>query len=191
MVADGAGGIVVGWNSLGTSGGFDVSAQRLAADGTRVWSPGPRKLASLAHIVWQLGLVPDGTGGVVTSWVDLQNFTAPFTISAERVFGTGTLDAPLAATALHGVRCSPLPAHAGDAITLRFVLAQQGHASVRVMDVSGRLVRTLTVAAASPGEQAVPWDALDDSGRRVRPGLYLVRVDGPGTQTSGRAVVAE
>jgi flagellar hook assembly protein FlgD len=93
--------------------------------------------------------------------------------------------------ALHGVRCSPSPARAGDAITLRFVLAQQGHASVRVLDVSGRLVRTLALPSASPGEQAISWDTLDQSGRRVRPGLYLVRVDGPGTQTNGRAVVVQ
>jgi hypothetical protein len=128
---------------------------------------------------------------VIASWVDSQNFANPFTLAAERVFGTGTLDAPRPVSALHGVRCSPSPARAGDAITLRFVLAQQGHASVRVLDVSGRLVRTLTLPSASPGEQAIAWDALDQSGRRVRPGLYLVRVDGVGAQLSGRAVVAE
>jgi hypothetical protein len=191
MVSDGAGGVVLGWNAQRTPGGYDVSAQRLAADGTRYWSPEPRVLASLPHIVWQLGLVPDGTGGVVASWVDTENFAGPFTVAAERVFGTGTLDVPLAVPALHGVRCSPSPARAGDAITLRFVLAQQGHASVRVLDVSGRLVRTLALPSASPGEQAISWDTLDQSGRRVRPGLYLVRVDGPGTQTNGRAVVVE
>jgi len=141
--------------------------------------------------VWQLGLVPDGTGGVVASWVDTENFTAPFTVAAERVFGTGTLDAPFPLPAPHGVRCSPSPARAGETVTLRFVLAQQGHASVRLLDVSGRLVRTLSLPFASAGEQGIPWDALDESGRRVRPGLYLVRVDGPGTQSSGRAVVAE
>ena len=203
LLADGAGGVVIGWNALGTSGGFDISAQRLAADGTRLWSSGSCVMSSLANRAWQLGLVPDGTGGAVASWVNYLGDAIPHTVAAQRVMGTGTLDVPRVGRSLHGIRCAPSPARAGEAITLRFAMGEPGTASVGVFDVSGRLVRSLALAigigpgdAARAGpfvrEQALVWDGLDDQGRRVPPALYLVRVQATGSgEASGRAVVVQ
>ena len=191
MVSDGNGGAVLGWNAYGVAPGFDVSAQRIAGDGTMLWTPGPRALASLPNIVHQLALVPDGTGGVVASWLDTHGFSSSPTIAAERVLGTGTLDVPPPVSTLRGVHCSPTPARTGDAITVRFVLPEPGPVHVRVLDITGRLVRTLPPPAPSAGEHTLVWDARDAKGQRVRPGLYLVQVEARGLESTGRVLVVE
>jgi hypothetical protein len=199
MIPDGSGGVVIAWNAQGASTGFDISAQRLAADGSRVW-PAPRVLASLPSIAWQMGIVPDGTGGAVASWLNYLGSTTPYTIAAERVMGTGTLDVPVPHAALHRVLCAPSPAHAGEAITLRFSMEEPGTASVGVFDVRGRLVRSLLLDIGfGPGdvhahffEQALVWDGLDSQGRRVPPAVYVVRVQVSGVgEAIGRVVVVQ
>ena len=63
---------------------------------------------------------------------------------------------------------------------------------VGVYDLSGRKVRGLGGVGGTPsGEHAVPWDGRDDEGRRVGPGLYLVRVSVPtDAGASGAALAA-
>lgn len=55
-------------------------------------------------------------------------------------------------------------------------LTEPTRVSVRVYDVSGRLVRTLADMVAPGGESAISWDGRDDHGRLKSRGLYLVRV---------------
>ena len=50
----------------------------------------------------------------------------------------------------------------------------RGPVSMRVVDVRGRLVRTLDVDSSS-GEHAVRWHGTDDRGQRVPAGVYLVQ----------------
>ena len=46
-----------------------------------------------------------------------------------------------------------------------------------VYDVRGREVRTLLSGqTVEPGPVVVPWDATDESGRRVASGVYLFRL---------------
>jgi hypothetical protein len=48
---------------------------------------------------------------------------------------------------------------------------------VSLHDLGGRRVRELAKPYASPpGRHDLVWDGRDDAGRRVRPGVYLVRV---------------
>jgi hypothetical protein len=59
---------------------------------------------------------------------------------------------------------------------------------LRVLDPVGRLVRTID---ATPGVEGAAWnwDGRDGSGRPVPPGVYFLRVDGPGrARASGRVV---
>ena len=53
-----------------------------------------------------------------------------------------------------------------------------------VHDVRGRIVRHLVGNAALSG--GAVWDARDDGGRTVRPGLYLITVAAGGQERSGR-----
>ena len=60
--------------------------------------------------------------------------------------------------------------------TVYFDLAQAGPVTVRVYSVSGRLVRTLVSGEMAAGQHQVMWDGIDDAGRSVASGTYLVQL---------------
>jgi parallel beta-helix repeat protein len=73
---------------------------------------------------------------------------------------------------------SPWPNPAGGAVSLRLGItakAAGGATSVRVFDTAGRLVRNLHEGPHEAGVLALTWDLLDGTGRKVAPGIYLVR----------------
>ncbi|MBN2607871.1 MAG: hypothetical protein JXA64_02060 [Candidatus Fermentibacteraceae bacterium] len=68
------------------------------------------------------------------------------------------------------------PSPAMSIATVRFSLAQAGHARVDVFDLSGRAVATLASGELAAGSHSLVWNLLDDSGMPVPSGLYHVRV---------------
>jgi len=95
-------------------------------------------------------------------------------------------NAPVAASHL-----SAAPNPFGGGTTIRYALARTGHADVRVYDLAGRQVRQLVDGTVPAGEHAVPWNGRDDSGQRVRPGVYLYRVRAGGVAEARRVVVLD
>ena len=75
---------------------------------------------------------------------------------------------------------APTPNPFRSTTTVRFVTAVESPVTVRVHDVSGRLVRTLLSRSVEPGDHRVIWDGKDGEGRRVSPGVYFVRVTAAG-----------
>ncbi len=73
---------------------------------------------------------------------------------------------------------------------VRFTLpagAGPGAADLRVLDLAGRTIRRLWSGALLPGEfRTAAWDGLDDQGRAVRPGLYLLGLEAAGQRSSLR-----
>jgi probable HAF family extracellular repeat protein len=71
-----------------------------------------------------------------------------------------------------------------------FTLARAGRASLVLVDVSGRIVRTLADGELGAGPQAIGWDGRDQGGTRVAPGIYHARlVTAQGTLVRRFAVV--
>lgn len=68
------------------------------------------------------------------------------------------------------------------------VPAPGGVVSLRVFDVSGRLVRSLVRGFNAPGRKRVLWDGRDDAGNRLPLGIYLLSFEAPGTSVSRKAV---
>ncbi len=66
---------------------------------------------------------------------------------------------------------SPNPFSAITIIAYR--LPQASHASLRIYDTSGRLVRTIVSGRQNAGPHTVNWNARDESGARVAPGIYF------------------
>ena len=52
--------------------------------------------------------------------------------------------------------------------------------SLTVFNISGMKVRTLVRDALDAGPQEATWNGRDDAGRRVTPGIYVVRLRTPG-----------
>jgi len=91
------------------------------------------------------------------------------------------------------VLLSPNPYHAGrGSLIVRApgaLVAQSS--SIRIVDASGRVVRTLdrNAFAVTDGEASGMWDGRDAGGRVAAPGVYFFVVAGPGAQMAARMVV--
>jgi hypothetical protein len=48
--------------------------------------------------------------------------------------------------------------------------------SLKVYDLTGRLIRTLVDEPQEPGYYKVSWDGEDDSGKRIAPGVYFYKL---------------
>jgi len=59
---------------------------------------------------------------------------------------------------------------------IAFDLPRAGHATLRVYDLAGRLVRTLADADLPSGRHIFEWDGRNSAGRTVAAGTYLYRL---------------
>jgi len=60
--------------------------------------------------------------------------------------------------------------------TIRYQIPVEGHVSLRVYDLSGRLIRTLEDGIKQAGIHHVSWDGKDDSGMKAGNGVYFYRM---------------
>jgi hypothetical protein len=77
----------------------------------------------------------------------------------------------------------------GAEILIAYGLAKEAEASLRIYDVSGRLVRELEQGTLAAGAYERSWDGRDARGRRVSAGIYFVRLQ-TGTQVLTQKVLA-
>ncbi len=62
------------------------------------------------------------------------------------------------------------------ATTITYELPKPGEVEVRVFNVTGRLVRTLSTGVMDGGRHEIGWDGRDDGGGVVASGLYFCQV---------------
>jgi len=67
------------------------------------------------------------------------------------------------------------PLVSGEA-TVDFGLVKADRVEVKVFDVSGRLVRTLTDRSFAAGRHSLTWDGVDNDGRMAPRGVYFTQV---------------
>jgi hypothetical protein len=72
---------------------------------------------------------------------------------------------------------------------IAFEMPRAGHATLRLYDVHGRLVRTLWDRMTPAGEASVPFDGTDARGEVVATGVYFFRLEVPGHVHKGRVTV--
>ncbi len=73
-------------------------------------------------------------------------------------------------------RLSLAPNPTRRAVNIRLDLPRGGLARVGVFDARGRRVRALAAGRRTDGTSSLTWDGRDDAGRRVAPGVYVIRV---------------
>lgn len=73
-----------------------------------------------------------------------------------------------------------------DATTIEFTLPTAGDVRVEVFDLAGRSVRVLRSGRLNPGVHSAVWDGSAANRAEVPPGVYVVRLDGPGGTRSIR-----
>ena len=69
------------------------------------------------------------------------------------------------------------------------VPAGGGHVEIRIVDVAGRLVRTLLSGHQTEGEKSVEWDGRDEVGSQMATGVYFYHLTAPGTEASKKMLL--
>jgi len=83
---------------------------------------------------------------------------------------------------------SPNPMQTSSSIS--FALDESGFVSVRVYDLSGRVVSTILNQHLALGVHSVQWDGCGDNGQPLSSGLYLCRIEsGEVAETTGLCVL--
>jgi hypothetical protein len=76
--------------------------------------------------------------------------------------------------------------------TIVFELSRRESVSLRVLDISGRLVRVLIRAENhTPGRHEVVWNGRDDAGRQVASGTYFYRLEAGSYSETKRMVLVK
>ncbi len=99
---------------------------------------------------------------------------------------TAVTNAPLGDRTLS---VTPNPAQQGG--VLRFTLAASRPVDLTVFDVAGRAVAHLAHRTMDAGTQEVRWSRVGDDGRRVGPGVYLIRLKSGSEQHDVRLVLVD
>ncbi len=102
-----------------------------------------------------------------------------------------TVDVPAERPRTGPVQLTASPNPFRGSAKLQLTLEKETTLDVRVYDLSGRLVRQLYRGTRPAGVSPIVWDAQDDAGRTVRPGLYFVRVNADGLRMDARLVRIE
>jgi len=143
-----------------------------------------------------VGLVADfwpGQGTDILIDFNIVGGTGYFPLAVGNTWSFGWLDelspvdgAPLALNLLHA--CSPNPFNPQTKIS--FEMAADAHASLRIFDAVGHLVKTLVNEQRSAGMHSVNWNGRDEAGRTAAAGVYLYRFEaGESVQTRRMTLV--
>jgi hypothetical protein len=95
-------------------------------------------------------------------------------------------DSPVGAAALAGAFPNPFV----ETGTIRYEIGRSGPASLRIFDVTGRLIRELVNGPVVAGRRTISWDGRDALGAPVGPGVYFVRLESGGTVRTRKLVRA-
>jgi hypothetical protein len=96
------------------------------------------------------------------------------------LFETGPVTVPTASIALEPNYPNPF----NPVTMITYSVFERGRVTLRIYNVSGRLVRTLFDDEQAPGAHVIEWNGLDDGGHPVSSGTYFCRL------TAGRESAA-
>jgi glucose/arabinose dehydrogenase len=80
------------------------------------------------------------------------------------------------------IAAAPNPATPASGTTIRFEVVHPGRVTLRILDVTGRAVRTLADGPLPAGARSVPWDGRTDAGTAAAPGTYFYRLERSGEE---------
>ena len=85
----------------------------------------------------------------------------------------------------------PFPNPFSNAAMIRYSLPYATHVSLKIYDVSGRLVSKLVDGEVAPGVHTLQWRGKDDVNRRCASGVYFVRFTAGDYQASKKMVLVK
>ncbi len=163
------------------AGSFDPEGQPI----TYAWDFGDGGTATTAAPTHTY----DAPGAYTVSLIvhDGVNPSAPDTVTATIAVSTGiggVAAAPLT-TRLLGAMPNPVALSAA----VRYDLAARAHVRLRIVDVQGRIVRTLVDGVVEPGEHRAEWNGADQAGRRLPAGIYFGELEAAGVRATRKLLL--
>jgi hypothetical protein len=77
------------------------------------------------------------------------------------------------------------------AATIRFSVGTAGMVTLKVFDVSGRIIRTLKDGRMDAGDYSVSWDGKNERGERVASGVFFYQLEAPGYKSAKKIVILQ
>ncbi len=180
-----AGGLMAFWFESIAFGNDQVLGTRVDGSGSTVWANPPLTVSSAPSDKGRLPVAATPDGSVVLIWEDQRNGTPD--VYGQNVNPDGTLgpqvvsnvdqDDPTGPTlptafAVHANAPNPF----NPQTTITFDLPRASRVTLRVLDVAGRLVRTLVDDDLPAAQHRAIWDGRDGTGRRQPSGVYYYQL---------------
>jgi hypothetical protein len=122
----------------------------------------------------------------LTCRTELVNDACPKDDAEVRYINTGIAETPAGLPfALEAITPNPFVG----STTISFAVPATVNVSLKVYDVTGKLVTTLVSGNQAPGHHTVTWNGTDDLGRSVAQGIYLVRMDATNFSATKKVVL--
>ena len=136
--------------------------------------------SAFAHNVRPL---PTYSGGILGPGVAYGGFGG-VNVYYDNAWYTGVEESPVEVRGLRFELRQNYPNPFTSGTTLEYSLPISGKVSLKIYDITGRLVRTLVEGEKDAGLHTVSWDGRDKSGSEVPPGIYFSRfTSGPLSRT--------
>lgn len=195
MTYDSSNGAIVCWQDLRVTASHNaLFAGRIRGDKVQPWSPadGTRLITTTpVRDEKEASIVPDISGGAIVVWSN-QVANNEYDIYAQRIDAEGvTASTADVVPSLGGFRIAVWPNPAiQSSVMVSFETSRETVAGIRVFDINGRVVCVLrNRGRLGAGQHSLVWDGRDSHGRRCRAGIYLLRVEGDGSESSKRLVL--
>jgi hypothetical protein len=173
-VSDGAGGVAVAWSDARDGVVYDVFAQSVDSAGVCRWGTDGTAVCSVdGDSRGVSSVVGGGDGSAIIVWRDARDDSLYDLYARKFRIATGIDDGRTPpADRLAQNRPNPF----NPVTTISYEIATAGRVSIRVYDVTGRLVRVLLDDVRSAGPHAVEWDGRDERGRPTASGVYFYKL---------------
>jgi len=145
---------------------------------------------SVSDFAGTISFPAEGTRGSVYRW------TNGAWVRVDSYFQSGRMCAPITEGGVYsygtapGVASPELPAQLvlegtcpnpfSSETVISFSLPSAGNASLRVYDMTGRIIRTIADGEMAASAHSLAWDGRDDSGNTVAAGVYFCRLEAAG-----------
>jgi hypothetical protein len=131
--------------------------------------------------------VDPGTYAVTLVVHDGALLSVPDTTTATVAVSTGIGATPAAPLSTRLIGGAPNPIAQSSAV--RYDLATRAHVRLRIVDVQGRIVRTLVDGVKEPGEHRAKWNGADEAGRRLPAGIYFGEFEAAGVRATRKLIL--
>jgi hypothetical protein len=188
LTGDGSGGAIIAWQDRRGTAGWDIYAQRINTTGSALWAADGIPICIAPGDQQRPQIIQAGSGGAMVTWDDMRG--SDLDIYALKIDGNG--NSPPTGT-LHTPRASYLeqnyPNPFNPVTNISFGINKPGHMTLRIYDVSGKLIRLLIDERRDAGRYTETWDGLDDKHMPVSSGIFLYRLSTDGFKETRKMVL--